>query len=89
MDTAQRKILQTKAKQLKPVIAIGKQGLSPTVIEQIKLYLKAHNLCKVKFNKDVVDELAISKKEFGSLVAKQTDSEIIDQIGFVIALYKR
>ncbi|MCF7799187.1 YhbY family RNA-binding protein [Candidatus Woesearchaeota archaeon] len=89
MDATKKKELKNQARTHSPVIAIGKQGVTKTVIEQIKKYLQAHKLCKIKFSKDITDEMSLSKKAFASYIATQTGAELIDQIGFIIVLWKR
>lgn len=89
MEQKRKKELKTEAKQLSAVVHIGKQGLSPAVITQIKNYLQAHHLGKIKFSKDLLDELQLDKKAFAHHLAQKVDAQLIDQIGFVIVLWKR
>lgn len=89
MDAKRKKELKNQARTLSAVIAIGKQGITDNVILQIKNYLQAHKLCKVKFSKDVADEMNLSKKEFSKLIAEKTSAELVNQIGFIIVLWKR
>jgi RNA-binding protein len=79
--------LKSRAMELKPVIIVGKSGLSDPVIKEIKLQLKKKKLIKVKFLKTIVKKE--SKKELFKELASKTGSRIVTQVGFVAALYKK
>ncbi|MGE0793327.1 MAG: YhbY family RNA-binding protein [Candidatus Woesearchaeota archaeon] len=83
------KSLKIEAKSLKSVINIGKNGLSDTTIEQIKLYIKANKLCKIKLSRNFLDSQELSKKQLAQELAEKTNSELIDQVGNVVVLWKR
>ena len=80
MDTKDsRKI----AHRLDPVIRVGKEGITDSLIEQIKTYIKKHKMIKVKFLK--VD----NKDEKFKELAERTNTELIHQIGFTIVLKRK
>lgn len=79
--------LAEKGKKLEPILRIGKSGLTEGAIEEIKRQLKENKLIKVKLLKGCLENK--DKKEFAKEVASKTDSELINQVGFVIVLYKR
>ncbi len=89
MNNERKKELRKQAKQLTPVITIGKQGFTENVAMQIKNYVRAHHLCKVKFSSEIPKMMHLTKKAFATLVSEQTNTEIIEQIGFVLVLWKR
>jgi len=80
------KKLKEKAKTIEPILRIGKAGLTDGVVEEIKKQLKKKRLIKIKFLRDAIEG---TKKEFAQEVASKTDSELIDQVGFVIVLNKK
>jgi len=82
-----KKELKAKAKHLQPFLQIGKQTITDNTIEHIKNYLKANKIGKIKFLKSALEQQ--DKKELANELAKKTNAEIIDQIGFVVVLYKR
>jgi RNA-binding protein len=82
------KSLKDEAKGIKASILIGKEGLKETIINQIKLYIKAHKLCKVKLSRNFLDSQEKSKKDLANELAVLTESNLIDQIGNVVVLYK-
>lgn len=78
--------LKGEAVNLKPILNIGKNGLSPALIEEIKKHLKTNRLIKIKLLKS-------SKEDNNSQVliqeiAENTKSEIIDIRGNTLVLYK-
>jgi RNA-binding protein len=79
--------LAEKAKQLEPILRIGKSGLTENVIEEIKIQLKENKLIKIKLLRAFIE--GKDKKEVGKEIASKTDSELINQVGFVVVLYKR
>ena len=81
------KELKSKALELKPIIWIGKSGLTDNVVKEIKLLLKKKKLIKVKFLKTIVKEK--NKKELFKELAKKTNSRIVHQVGFVAVLHKK
>lgn len=83
----QDKELKKEAQALKPLIQIGKNGLTPTLIEQVNMLLKKRKLVKVKFLKSFLEDN--DKKEAAEKLAEFTSSKIIYATGFVVALYKR
>ena len=85
--TNQDKTLKKEAQALKPIVQIGKNGLTPTSIEQVSRALKKHKLIKVKFLKSALENK--DKKEIARELAQFTESKIIYATGFVVALYKR
>ncbi|TKJ17867.1 RNA-binding protein [Candidatus Woesearchaeota archaeon B3_Woes] len=80
------KELLEKTNMLKPVLRIGKNGLTESVIKELKNHLKKKKLIKVKLLKSFIQNKD-RKKIAAELVAK-TNSEIIQQVGFVVVLHK-
>ena len=76
-----------KGKLLEPSIRIGKSGLTDGTVSEIKKQLKVKKLVKIKFLKTALGEM--KRKEFANLVASKTDSELVNQVGFVVVLWKR
>lgn len=80
----QREYLRKAAHELKPLVQIGKQGVTDTVRSAVDVALTAHELIKVKF--------VASKEEKWELVEKltaATGSEAVTIIGNVAILFRR
>lgn len=82
-----KKKLKSDSKLLKPIINIGKNGLTDESIDHIKNILKKKKLIKIKLNKNIIESK--SKKDIVIEIVEKTESELIDFIGFNIVLYKR
>ena len=81
-----RKELKEKAKLLEPVIRIGKNGLTASVIEEIKKQLEKKSPIKVKMLQSSLENK--NKKEMAKEIAEKTSSILIDNVGFVVVLRK-
>ena len=80
---AQRKHLRGLAHALKPLVQIGKQGLTEAAIRQVDEALNDHELIKVQAA--VPRE---EKREVAARLAIELDAEVAGQIGHVIILYR-
>jgi RNA-binding protein len=80
----QKKKLRSLAHHLDPVVMVGKQGVTPSLIRKVDQSLESHELIKVRFV-DFKEE----KKELAGQIAAETKAEIAGIIGHVLILYKR
>lgn len=83
ITSKQRKILEKQAHDMRPVVIIGQQGVTDSLLKMVSDSLKAHELIKVKFN-----EYKDDKREYSEDIAKRTDSVLIRVIGNVAIFYK-
>ena len=68
----------------KPIVTIGNKGLTESVLNEIHVGLKAHELIKIRIrelNKDKRDEQCLQ-------IQKKLGTEIIHQIGFIVVFYR-
>lgn len=85
LTTKQRQYLKIKAAELKPVVMIGKNGITESVIEEIKSSIEHHELIKVKAkaeNREQRDELA-------QYLAEQSESTVVQFLGNNLTLFKQ
>jgi len=82
LTSSQRGFLTKKAQKLKPVVMVGKHGLTDEVVAAVKEALEAHELIKVKFV-DYKDE----RKELSFEMAEKTSSHLVRLIGNIAILY--
>lgn len=84
LSSKQRRNLRAQAHDLDAVARVGKDGLTPQVIEAVNQALGDHELIKVRFvdHKDERDEIAEE-------MARQTSSRRVGQIGNIVILYRR
>ena len=83
MTGKQKKYLRALAHPLKPLVNLGKQGLSPETRREIESQLLDHELIKCK----VLDSCPLSKKECAEEISKRTDIEIVQVIGKTLVLF--
>ncbi|HET9226764.1 MAG TPA: ribosome assembly RNA-binding protein YhbY [Thermoanaerobaculia bacterium] len=83
LTSAQRKFLRGLSHPLKPVVQIGKQGLTEATLRQADDALNDHELIKVQA--PVPRE---EKKELAERLAAELEADIAGHIGHVIILYR-
>ena len=81
------KELKRKAKHLEPIIRIGKNGLTENTISHIKTTLNKKKLIKIKMLGGFLE--GNNKKEAAKSISEQTDSILVEQVGFIIVLTKK
>ncbi len=83
ITSTQRSYLRKMAHHLKPVVQVGKQGLTEAVVHKIDQELDAHELIKVKFA-DASDQ----KQIFAEDMANRSASILVAMIGNIAILYR-
>jgi RNA-binding protein len=83
MKGSARKYLRSQAHHLKPVVIVGKNGVSAQLIGSVDLALKDHELIKVKFG-----EFKEAKKEISAEIALATKSDVVGIIGNIAIFYR-
>jgi len=79
----QKQYLRGLAHHLKPVLQIGKLGMTPATVEAVKKALDDHELIKIKFL-DFKDE----KQMIAERIVAASDAEFIGIIGNVLTVYR-
>jgi RNA-binding protein len=80
----QRHTLRGAAHKLKPVVLLGKGGLTDAVLAEINSALDHHELIKVKIRSDDRDERRLTIDE----IVQKTSAELIQTIGQIAVLYR-
>ena len=78
--------LRALANPLKPVVIIGKDGLTENTIIAIKDVIKAQELIKISLLKTYV---GLSVKELAELICSTIDANLIFIVGRVMVIYKK
>jgi len=78
-----RTYLRGLAHKLKPVIQVGRSGVSVEVLAAIDEALSCHELIKLKFM-----EFKEQKDELSRLIAERTASELVGRIGNMAIFYR-
>lgn len=76
--------LKSKAHHLKPVVLIGANGLTDSVVNEIDSALLAHELIKIKMNG--ADKL--TRTETANMICIKLNAELIQLIGNTMTIYR-
>ena len=79
MTGKQKRHLRTMAHTLKPVVNLGKHGLSRETKNEIDSQLLEHELIKLK----VLDSCPISKKECADLLNQENSLEVVQILSLI------
>jgi len=84
ITSAERRALRARAHHLHPVVAIGQHGLTPSVLKEIDVNLRAHELIKVRAFSDIRGE---RDAMLGQICAK-LDAAPVQHIGKLLILWR-
>lgn len=82
---AQRRALRALGHHLKPVVQVGKAGITDGLVEATCLVLERHELVKIS----VAGESPISRKEAPAMLAARCGAHVAQLIGRTALLYRR
>ena len=85
MTSKERALLRSQAHHLDPVVHIGKDGLTPEVVEAIDEALEARELIKVGVLKNCFED----PKDLAETAAGRTKSQVVQVMGKKITLYRK
>ena len=83
LDKETRRALKARAHHIKPLVQIGRNGLTPAAIANIDRALTNHTLIKVKY----IDHKT-EKRELSAAIAQETGADIVDLIGNTLILHR-
>ncbi|MED5241806.1 MAG: ribosome assembly RNA-binding protein YhbY [SAR324 cluster bacterium] len=83
MTGRQKRHLRALAHPLKPIVNLGKQGLSRETRREIESQLLDHELIKCK----VLDSCPLSKKECAEEISTMKEIEVVQIIGKTLILF--
>lgn len=84
LSNAQKKTLRRLGHELTPLVTIGKEGLTDSVIEAIDSVLTSFELIKVK----LLNTTPLDKKSAADVIPKRTSSNLVQLIGKTLLLYR-
>lgn len=83
LTNQEKKQLKRLAHHLKPVVMVGKNGVSESLLGSVDDALESHELIKMKF----VDNKS-EKHQLSDEIAAQTDSSLVGVVGNVAILFR-
>jgi len=78
--------LKSEANQISPILNIGKNGVTDTLIEELNKQIKANRLVKVRVLKSAEEEKDV--KAIAEEIADATRSTLIEVRGRTVVLYR-
>ena len=84
LSSKDRAYLRSEAQELSPVVYIGKNGLTDSVVAALDEALSAHELVKVRFQASKDETRPISET-----LAEKTESTLVATTGFTAVFYRR
>lgn len=79
--------MKGQAAKIEAMTHIGKNGITPSLIEEIKRQLKDNKLVKIKLLKSAIEEKP--REEVAKELVQETGAELIEVKGNTVVLYKR
>jgi len=84
VSTRARSHLRSLAHGLRPVVQVGAEGMSESVVKATDIALSEHELVKVKLGQGFVGD----RKQAGRELAVATQADLTQVIGRVVVLYR-
>ncbi len=84
LTPAQRKTLKAQAHHLKPVVMIGEAGLTPAVLAEIEVALRAHQLVKIR----VLGDDRSLRAQLMESICGSVGSAPVQSIGKLLIVYR-
>ena len=81
----QRSELKRIAQDIRPTVMIGKEEVTPAVMDAIEDYLAAHELVKVQ----IQDGAILDPKETANEIAAELGADFVQAIGRKFVLYRQ
>jgi RNA-binding protein len=85
MTGKERAALRAEAHRLTPLVHVGHQGLTPTVITSLDDALRTHELVKVQLGRHA----DVKPKDAAAALGTATGAAVIQVIGKTATLYRR
>lgn len=84
LSSAQRAELRAQAHALNPVVSIAENGLTDSVLKEIDVCLKAHELIKIRVYGDSRDD----RLAYYEQICSQLDASPVQHIGKLLVVYR-
>jgi putative YhbY family RNA-binding protein len=84
LSPAERKLLKARAHALRPVVTVGNERLSASVLKEIETSLKAHDLLKIRVTGD---DRELRQALLGE-ICNRTGASPVQHIGKILVVYR-
>lgn len=87
IDSEERKQLLHNAASLMPVLRIGKSGLTPGMVAEVKRQVEQRQLVKIKLLRAATE--AQDRHALAATLAASADAELVHFVGSIVILAKK
>ena len=84
LSPSERKLLKARAHALKPVVAIGNEGLTAAVLKEVDTSLKAHDLIKIRVTGDDRE----ARETLLGEICHRSGASAVQHIGKILVVYR-
>ena len=84
LNNAQKKRLRTLGHDLRPLVLIGREGVSATLLASADAALKSHELVKVQLERNA----PLEREEAAQILVHAAAAALVQQIGRTFLLYR-
>ena len=84
LNNQQKKALRGMGHHLEPIVYVGKEGLSPSLLKSTEAALNAHELIKIKLGQNC----PLERSEAADELVRLTRAAQVQAIGKMILLYR-
>jgi len=84
LTPAQRRALKAKAHHLQPVVMVGDAGLTPTVLREIDISLKSHELIKIR----VLGDDRTMRAGLIDAICTPLEAAVVQHIGKILVIFR-
>lgn len=84
LSTDERRALRARAHALNPVVSISQNGLSESVLNEIRASLISHELIKIRVFNDVREE----REQFLATICEKLDAAPVQHIGKLLVVWR-
>jgi RNA-binding protein len=85
MTSKERAALRAEANTLEPIMQIGKEGVTPAVVQQALDNFNTRELFKIRVH---LESSPVTPREVGEDLAAKTGCEVVQTIGGVLVVFK-
>lgn len=84
ISSSQRRFLRGLAHSLNPVVMIGQQGLTPSVVKEVKLSLEHHELIKIR----VLGDDRELREQWLTQLCEELEAAPVQHLGKLLVIFK-
>ena len=86
MDSKRRSEIRSEAQKIKPVMIIGKKGITDEVVAELRSHLKKRGFVKVKLPKETSD--GVGPKKLAEKLCVKIGAELVEVRGSTAVISK-